>query len=379
MPIKIKSTSGSVTLSAENTAGDNTLTIPNLSGSNSVISTGDTATVTETMVHAAAVNAFKSGRKNLIINGDMRIAQRGAAGYSTTNNLEYMSVDRWAGWGSGGTYQISQEVTSTSDLESVGGCMNYMRYNITVGDDGNGARQMIEDVRSIPSNAKITVSFYVRGTVGEEVESEIQVNYGSGGSTQETIPNSEILFTLTSSWVRHSFTVDYTDLAGKTVGSSSAIRMKFTQLDTDTAPWYFDLTGVQMELGTTATDFEHRSYGEELALCQRYYQETGPGCEFAGFANGSSMAVYTVPLSVPLRSVPTILSLYSSITAVKHNGYVGSSTTPIADSSSASSGPFNPGHSLCISMYQTGFSGLSDMHGINLYTGNAQIAMDSEL
>jgi hypothetical protein len=72
----------------------------------------------------------------------------------------------------------------------------------------------------------------------------------------------------------------------------------------------FYLTGVQLELGSTATDFEHRSYGEELALCQRYFylcangasQEIGTGLYYS-----NSMVVSIIELPVPMRANPSVV------------------------------------------------------------------------
>jgi hypothetical protein len=238
-------------------------------------------------------NLIGAGRKNLIINGAMQVNQRGTTMSSFVNtNGTYHTVDRWAGWGSSGTYKIEQYVTSTSDLE-IHGCKNYLKFNAGTGNNNCGIRQMVEDVTSIPSNSKITLSFYAKGTSGKEIETLIQVNYGIGGSAQEDLANSQQLFTLSSSWQRFTLTLDYTDLSGKTIGTESNIRVQFKQPnnDTSTSSWEMDITGVQLELGSVATPFEHRSYGEELALCMRYYEKmVVAGADVAvGFIEGDTL------------------------------------------------------------------------------------------
>jgi hypothetical protein len=71
----------------------------------------------------------------------------------------------------------------------------------------------------------------------------------------------------------------------------------------------YRFTGVQLEKGSTATDFEHRSYGEELALCQRYFVKFPDGAGyFAGNAVGSNRVDTGFPLSVPLRTAPSVES-----------------------------------------------------------------------
>jgi hypothetical protein len=69
---------------------------------------------------------------------------------------------------------------------------------------------------------------------------------------------------------------------------------------------YWQITGVQLEVGSVATPFEHRSYGEELALCQRYYTEFGNHTVFAGRAYGSADLLISAVCPVPLRASPTV-------------------------------------------------------------------------
>jgi len=76
--------------------------------------------------------------------------------------------------------------------------------------------------------------------------------------------------------------------------------------DSTSNEWY--ITGVQLEVGEVATPFEHRSYGDELARCQRYYQQWKRGY-LAGNSVGTSDINIGVPLTVPLRAAPTIAAL----------------------------------------------------------------------
>tara|TARA_R100000700_G_scaffold39220_1_gene51618 strand:- start:107 stop:1126 length:1020 start_codon:yes stop_codon:yes gene_type:complete len=83
----------------------------------------------------------------------------------------------------------------------------------------------------------------------------------------------------------------------------------------NTSTWYttndatFEITGVQLEVGDVATDFEHRSYGDELARCMRYFQRDGGG-QYTGYGMGvitsNAGGIWTMPLPVPMRAAPTI-------------------------------------------------------------------------
>jgi len=77
----------------------------------------------------------------------------------------------------------------------------------------------------------------------------------------------------------------------------------------DTASSTWQITGVQLELGSTATDFEHRSYGDELLKCQRYLYrldaDDGVLVGIPGYANSTSAFSYSVKFPVRMRAVPT--------------------------------------------------------------------------
>jgi hypothetical protein len=91
-----------------------------------------------------------------------------------------------------------------------------------------------------------------------------------------------------------------------------------------TPPWY--ITGVQLEAGDTATPFEHRSYGAELALCQRYYQRVGS--TFFGSVEGTTAFTFQVPFLVSMRASSTITGVSGGIFSVRYAGSDTNITNP---------------------------------------------------
>jgi hypothetical protein len=94
--------------------------------------------------------------------------------------------------------------------------------------------------------------------------------------------------------------------AGNYVGATGATSV----VGTNGATFY--ITGVQLEKGSTATSFDYRPYGTELALCQRYYyQQTSGTYSVSSTTNGSSVAV-TVPFPVTMRASPTVTNPFTN-------------------------------------------------------------------
>jgi len=227
-----------------------------------------TDSVTAAKIPASLENTFVSGRKNLIINGDMRLAQRGTS--HTTEG--YGSLDRYYFALSGGTATMSQQTLSTSDRNSLG-FENYLRVAASAGNNNLGIYQHIEGINCRHLiNKKATLSFYAKGTNpngGSFLIKPLWYNTSSGGGDEDTAQS----LTITSSWVKYSMTFDIPIPANTTINNTAYLAMMILQpaSDTSTNAWELNVTGLQLEAGSTATDFEHRSYGEELALCQRYY------------------------------------------------------------------------------------------------------------
>ena len=217
---------------------------------------------------AAGDTAARAGRKNLIINGAMNVAQRGTS--QTAGG--YGSLDRWRLALSGASATLSQETFTVGQTDVPNEPENYMKLNVTTGNNNCGFEYRVENVRSVVGVH--TLSFWAKGVNPAGGEVIVKGEQRFDNSTNEVqITGDEI--TLTTSWQKFTISMTPTSLTGTgTPGASSYVRLQFLQPtgDTGTAAWNINIAQVQLELGSVATDFEHRSYGEELALCQRYYE-----------------------------------------------------------------------------------------------------------
>ena len=248
-----------------------------------------------------------AGRKNLIINGDFDVWQRGTSFTPTAANP--YTADRWR------VYQSSSSnVTVTKRTESTSSSVpfiNYIRIDNTIDADTSWIElnQYVEDYSHLINNT-VTLSFWAKASY------DIQDGY-----TYTNSGTSSGVYAITTSWTKYQVTLD---LKAGTVASNGYLRLLLGTKTSVNADSYIDYAQVQLELGSVATDFEHRSYGEELALCQRYFQKSYTDGIYAGtnttvgivIVNGSteggssSYQYYTYP--VPMRAAASITFYNSS-------------------------------------------------------------------
>ena len=273
--------------------------------------------------------------KNRIINGNMSIDQRNA-GASVTNvgSASTYTLDRWFYFASQASkFTVQQDagaVTPPVGFNDYLGITSSSAYTVGSSEIFLLAQHIegynVADLGWGTANAKtVTLSFWVRSSLTGTF----------GGSLRNDASNRSYPFTYTISvantWEQKSITV-----AGDTSGTwlttnGTGIRLAFglgmgstfsgtagawaagnfisatgatSVVGTNGATFY--ITGVQLEVGSTATSFDYRPYGTELALCQRYYQAFfGPTT--TGIGNGSTnVNDVVIPLFVPLRASPTM-------------------------------------------------------------------------
>jgi hypothetical protein len=274
------------------------------------------------------------GRRNLIINGAMQVAQRG-----TSFTASGFSLDRWYHQLSGGTSTTTQETFSLGS--EVAGCSKYLKQDTSTGDNYCGLVYKVEDVKSI-HQGKVTFSFYAKGTNPAGGNFTVRLARITSGSTFFDTPLNSTL-TLTSTWQRFVYTFDVASTSGMgTIDNTSHLYISIHQADGDagTAAWQLNLTGVQLESGDTATPFEHRSYGEELSLCSRYYHTSFSGettiggshpASYSGkvfswcdqYGSSPDRVAFNYQWPVQMRDIPTVTMYGNAWTSARMSKYNG--------------------------------------------------------
>lgn len=227
---------------------------------------------------------FGQAGKNKIINGDFSINQRA---FTTTTTSGTYCFDRWLTrtGGTGGTSTFSTQAFTAGAAPVVGyESTNFARV-VTASFTGTDTlvawRQRIEDVRTF-ANQTVTVSFWAKAATGTpQILPNLVQEFGSGGSTAVETNNGAV--TISTSWARYSKTITLPSISGKTIGTSSVLRLDlYTSIGSSYTSYpaigiqnnTFDFWGVQVEYGSKATPFQTASGGSpqaELAACQRYY------------------------------------------------------------------------------------------------------------
>jgi len=313
-------------------------------------------------INTTSINSGQpSGRRNLIINGAMQVAQRGVS--STSNGMK--TVDRFAVY-----YQNTDEAPTQAQVDVASGTTPYTSgfrkaYKVTNGNQtgGAGSNDMVtiyyqaeaQDIATsgwnyTSSSSYITLSFWVKSSVAQNfygrftaLDSPVYNYPFETGSLSadtwtkitKTIPgNSNLVINNDNGAGLYIEVIPFqgTDKTGSiSLNQWGAWNgsVRTPDYGSDMDDWYltndatFEITGVQLEVGSTATDFEHRSFMQELQGCQRYYCQTYnygtyPGASAGGtgairnMAYGSSAYAGCGNFSFPvkMRTTPTC-SLFS--------------------------------------------------------------------
>ena len=252
-------------------------------------------------------NYIGAGRRNLIINGAMQVWQRGTSSSGALSNA-YATADRWNfNTRSCTTRNISQQSFTVGQTDVPGNPEYYLRgeFSNNSGTNGPFIMQRIEGVQT-GSGQTLTFSFWAKADSSQTITPAMSQQFGSGGSAAVDIGSTPSTITVGTSWERHTVTFDVPSISGKTIGTSSYVRAD-VRLPANTAIT-FDLAQVQLEVGKVATPFEHRSFGEELALCQRYYHQLGGTHKVIGSAFSASTSEVSINFNFPtqMRTTPSV-------------------------------------------------------------------------
>lgn len=268
--------------------------------------------------------------RNRIINGDMRISQRlGTSSRLCSDIVEY-TLDRWLVISSPQSKLTVQQ--NAGSVAPPAGFSNYLGLTVTTAEtidpsDFFNLIQFIEgyniaDLSWGTASAKaVTVSFWVRSSV----TGTYSFAFRNNGETRSYVTTYNI--NAANTWEQKTITIpgdtsgtwNVTNGRGIEVNydfgrgsetttanawtSSGNVRLAGTVKLVENASATWQITGVQLEEGSVATPFEHRQYGQELALCQRYYSVIS-GPIFSTSYSSASLGMFYLPTT--MRATPTL-------------------------------------------------------------------------
>jgi len=286
-------------------------------------------------INEAGLNVNQYGNRNVIINGAMQVAQRSTSASGIGASGGFFAIDRWAY----STNNSAGRVTISQDSDAPEGFGYSQKIACTTADTSIAAGeyvilpqyiegQNVQQFKKGTSSAEqITVSFYVKGNAAATYTVELEDAGNGRYNSQE--------FSVTSSWTRvtKTFVADTTGTITNDNGNRFRLNFwlhagsSYTGGDHTDNVWHttankrvgdnatsiydstsrtFFITGVQMEVGDTATDFEHRSYGDELQRCKRYFESKSFTTFIEiGYSNGTTSAHCILPF-LEKRAAPTV-------------------------------------------------------------------------
>ena len=305
-----------------------------------------------------SIGGGQLSHRNLIINGAMQVAQRGT---SYTGTDQYNTVDRFLTRIGGVDENCTMEQVDVGSGTTPYSLGFRKSFKITNGNQTSGAGagdyiQIIQRIEAqnvaqsgwnyVSSSSNITLSFWVRSSVAQNFYGYLRSIDGTGqlypfetGSLTadtwtkitKTIPgNSNLTFDINNGeglqfQIAQFWGTDYTD-SGVSLNAWAAYASG-TRAPDNTSTWYttndatFEITGVQLEVGDTATSFEHLSFGEELLRCYRYYYRLkgdNNKTYMIGMSDNDNVNIYGFfHFPVPMRIAPTALEQSGSASDYK--------------------------------------------------------------
>ena len=277
-------------------------------------------------------NSQIGGRRNIVINGAMQVAQRATSATGLGDSDTYAVCDRWKLVKEATT---AGRLTMSQDSSTPNGFGNSLKLDCTTADTSIAAGEVLllqqriegQDLQQFKKGTsdaeKMTVSFYVKGNASATYVCELH--------DQDNSRQCSKTFNVTTDWTRIEllFPADTTgafdndnarslnlnialnagsDYTSGTLNSSAfasntnANRYVGISSFFDSTDRTFFITGVQLEVGSVATPFEHRSFGEELALCERYHQRFSDGMGTCSYTN---TCIFSMAFRQKMRASPS--------------------------------------------------------------------------
>ena len=345
------------------------------------VKVGAAVTISESGIEASGIGITCAningtqigGRRNLMINGAMEVAQRGTSSTSTA----YGSVDRMSAQFSG-----TDEAPTYAQVDVSSGTSPYTEgfrkaFKVTNGNQTSGAGSSdylywwtileAQDVAKsgwnyTSASSFITISFWIKSSVAQNFYGFLQtadgtsqsLAYETGSLTADTwtkivktIPgNSNLQFDNDANaglyWAPARM-FDGTDRTGSVTLDTWGTYSGSARTPDATSTWYttndatLEITGLQMEVGPQATVFEHRSVGEELSLCQRYFYRHGDlsgtrnyalmGVGMIGHNGSTDTGKIQISSPVRMRTQPTATAIPSGAEFIISTGDGGEGTS----------------------------------------------------
>jgi hypothetical protein len=285
-------------------------------------------------------NVLQYGQ-NAVINGGFDVWQRGTSLSVTSNSYGVYMADRWTltNGGSSNAFTVSRQVTGdTTNLPGIQYCARIQRNSGQTSPNGGMFGTSLETANSIPFAGKVTtLSFYARkGANYSNVTSTIQYSLSTGSGTDQNMTNgfsgqvdNYQTVAITTTWQRFTFTTTI----GATVTQLGIMFIGNTNGTAGANDW-FEIAGVQLEVGSQATPFK-RAGGDiqgELAKCQRYYYQSNAAnlgmIAPVAYAFNSTTAIGSTPFPTEMRITPhSIVFSGLSFTRFDDTAYAASSVT----------------------------------------------------
>jgi hypothetical protein len=224
-------------------------------------------------------NPIPGSRKNLVINGNFDVWQRGTS-FSTGN--EY-TADAWKWAGTAGSGAVSRQTFAPGQTDVPGNPTYHWRATVGTGDAAVVLLTSIEGV-GLGAGVPVTVSLWAKasettGWLDGASGATLVQRYGTGGSTATRVELDGTFQSqaITTSWQKFVATATPASISGKTVGAGNFLEL-YLQTDSDLASSAtLDIAQVQIEFGSVATDFDDGGdFGTILNKCYRYYERLTP-------------------------------------------------------------------------------------------------------